>query len=96
MNGCCKKDFQKEVSEFIYKATDMVAKDNNHKRAIIVIAVEENEKGDGASTQVVAAGTEEKLVYAISEFATRKESENLFNKAIRFLNYMKLSKIFRK
>ena len=46
MNGCCTTDFQKKVSEFISSATCMVAKDNNNKRAIIVIAVEENEKGD--------------------------------------------------
>lgn len=46
MNGCCTTDFQKKVSEFISSATCMVAKDNNDKRAIIVIAVEENEKGD--------------------------------------------------
>lgn len=64
MNGCCTTDFQKKVSEFISSATCMVAKDNNNKRAIIVIAVEENEKGDNANTQVLAAGTEEKLVYA--------------------------------
>lgn len=44
MNGCCTTDFQKKVSEFISSATCMVAKDNNNKRAIIVIAVEENEK----------------------------------------------------
>ena len=62
MNGCCTTDFQKKVSEFISSATCMVAKDNNNKRAIIVIAVEENEKGDNANTQVLAAGTEEKLV----------------------------------
>ena len=74
----------------------MVAKDNNNKRAIIVIAVEENEKGDNANTQVLAAGTEKKLVYAIAQFAIRNESRGLFNRAIKFLNFMKLSKIFGK
>lgn len=96
MNGCCTTDFQKKVSEFISSDTCMVAKDNNNKRAIIVIAVEENEKGDNANTQVLAAGTEEKLVYAIAQFAIRNESRGLFNRAIKFLNFMKLSKIFGK
>lgn len=96
MNGCCTTDFQKKVSEFISYATCMVAKDNNNKRAIIVIAVEENEKGDNANTQVLAAGTEEKLVCAIAQFAIRNESRGLFNRAIKFLNFMKLSKIFGK
>lgn len=46
--------------------------------------------------QVLAAGTEEKLVYAIAQFAIRNESRGLFNRAIKFLNFMKLSKIFGK
>lgn len=95
MKGDCTTDFQEKVSEFISSATYMVAKDNN-KRAIIVIAVEENEKGDNASTQVLAAGTEEKLVYAIIRFATRNESRGLFSRAIKFMNMVKLSKIFGK
>lgn len=96
MKGDCTTDFQEKVSEFISSATYMVAKDNNNKRAIIVIAVEENEKGDNASTQVLAAGTEEKLVYAIIQFATRNESRGLFGRAIKFMNMVKLSKIFGK
>lgn len=75
MNGCCTTDFQKKVSEFISSATCMVAKDNNNKRAIIVIAVEENEKGDNANTQVLAAGTEEKLVYAIPNLQLETNQE---------------------
>lgn len=96
MNECCMTDFQKKVSEFISSAAEQVAKDNNNKRAIIVIAVEESEKGDDASTQVLAVGTEEKLVYAIHQFATRSESSGLFNRAMKFINLMTLSKIFGK
>lgn len=99
MNICksCKpKSYQEVVQDFIKSGVEHVSNDPNRKKAFIVISVESNEKGDGAHVDVMAAGTKENLLYALTQFATRQESKGLFLEAVKFINFINLTKIFGK
>lgn len=88
------KAFEALVNEFKDNAIKMVATDKNNKKAVVLIAVEENEKGDGCHVDVTASGTETMLVYAISQFAMHDTSKGIFRKAIGFLKFYSLSNLF--
>lgn len=98
MDGQCKnckvRSFQEVVQDFIKNGVEHVKNDPKGKKAFIVIAVEENENGDGTHVDVMAAGTKEKLLYALIRFATKQESKGLFMDAVKFINFTNLTKIF--
>jgi UTP-glucose-1-phosphate uridylyltransferase len=90
------KAFETLISEFTENTKTMVEQDNKRKKAVILIAVEENEDGSNAHVDIVAAGTEEKLIYGLSTFAEKPGTHELFNKAVDFISFISFSKIFGK
>lgn len=90
------KAFETLVSEFTKNATIMVQEDKKAKKAVILISVKENEDGSNADVNIMAAGTEEKLIFALSDFAQKPGTRELFLKAVRFLNFYSFSKIMGK
>lgn len=90
------KAFQTLVSEFTENATTMVKQDKKSKKAVILIAVEEDENGNGAHVDIVVAGTEEKLIYGLSEFTEKPGTREIFRKLLSFLSFVSFSKIMGK
>lgn len=90
------KEFETLISEFKEKATAMVAQDEKCRKAVILIAVEESKDGSGAHVDVSVSGTEDKLVYALYNFANKPYTSDIFHKTVKFLNYLSLSNIIGK
>lgn len=65
--------FQDEMQEFIYKS--------NKRHAVIVIASEPNENGEGSNQTGSILGNEKELVYAISGFMKQPQGRELILKA---------------